>query len=75
MLDVLSIRKDFPLLQNRDVIYLDNAATTLKPQQVIDAVTYYYTNLGANSHRGDYDLSHDVDVYYEKCSCKSCKIY
>ena len=73
MLDVKSIRKDFPLLQNRNVIYLDNAATTLKPQSVIDAVTYYYTNLGANSHRGDYDLSHDVDVAYEDARAKVAK--
>jgi len=69
MFDVYKVREDFPILkrtmQGKPLIYLDNAATTLKPQCVIDAVTHYYTYLGANAHRGDYDLSHDVDVAYE----------
>ena len=65
-----SIRKDFPMLNGRkmqghDLVYLDNAATTLKPQCVIDAVTHYYTHLGANAHRGDYELSFEVDTAYE----------
>ena len=74
MLDVLKIRKDFPMLNHKEkVIYLDNAATTLKPQSVIDAVTYYYTDLGANAHRGDYDLSHNVDMAYEGARKKVAK--
>lgn len=69
MINVEEIRRDFPMLsktmQGKPLIYLDNAATTFKPQCVIDAVTSYYTDFNANCHRGDYDLSHDVDVAYE----------
>ncbi|WP_439847689.1 aminotransferase class V-fold PLP-dependent enzyme, partial [Faecalibaculum rodentium] len=50
------IRADFPILKRTmsgyPVDYLDNCATTLKPQQMIDAVVNYYTYLGANAHRG-----------------------
>lgn len=70
MLDINAIRKDFPMLHNRQMqqhplIYLDNAATTFKPQSVIDAVTHYYTDISVNAHRGDYELSFQVDVEYE----------
>lgn len=65
------IRQDFPMLKNKmqgqDLIYLDNAATTFKPQCVIDAVVHYYTHLGVNAHRGDYELSYQVDSAYEGC--------
>ncbi len=57
-------REDFPMLK-QDIIYLDNGATTLKPQSVIDAITDYYTNYSANAHRGDYDLSYKVDEAFE----------
>ena len=57
-------REDFPLLK-QDIIYLDNSATSLKPQCVIDAMNDYYTNYSANAHRGDYDLSFKVDQAYE----------
>lgn len=57
-------REDFPLLK-QDYIYLDNGATTLKPQCVIDKITEYYANYSANAHRGDYDLSYKVDMEYE----------
>ena len=70
MLDVHKIRKDFPMLeghrmQGMPLIYLDNAATTFKPQSVIDAVTHYYTDISVNAHRGDYELSYQVDTEYE----------
>lgn len=56
-----SIRKDFPLLSEKiydlDVVYLDNGATTLKPQVVVDAVNHYYTKETANIHRGIHYLS------------------
>ena len=58
-------REDFPLLK-QDITYLDNSATSLKPQVVIDAITDYYTNYSANAHRGDYDLSFKVDQAYEQ---------
>lgn len=72
MFDVELIRKDFPMLnekmmQGHPLIYLDNAATTFKPQVVIDAVTHYYCDLGVNCHRGDYELSYQVDTEYEAC--------
>ena len=57
-------REDFPMLK-KDLIYFDNGATTLKPKCVIDEITNYYENLGANSHRGDYDISKKVDELYE----------
>lgn len=70
MFDVQNIRHDFPMLdgktmQGHPLAYLDNGATTLKPQCVIDAVCDYYQNYSANAHRGDYDLSHEVDEHYE----------
>lgn len=70
MFDVNEIRKDFPMLQQHmqqhPLIYLDNAATTFKPQSVIDAVTHYYTDISVNAHRGDYELSFQVDTEYEE---------
>ncbi|MEG0823097.1 MAG: cysteine desulfurase [Erysipelotrichaceae bacterium] len=71
MFNIEEIRLDFPMLnnkrmQNHQLIYLDNAATTLKPQCVIDAVVNYYSNLGANAHRGDYELSYMVDTAFEE---------
>lgn len=53
-------REDFNML-NKDIIYLDNAATTLKPKQVIDDIVKYYNEYSANAHRGDYDISLKVD--------------
>lgn len=71
MFDVNEIRKDFPMLNgkmmhDKPLIYLDNGATTLKPQPVINAVCDYLTNYSGNAHRGDYDLSHEVDTKYEE---------
>ena len=70
MFDVQVIRKDFPMLNGKTMhgkplIYLDNGATTLKPQMVINTVCDYLTNYSGNAHRGDYDLSHEVDEQYE----------
>lgn len=60
----MEIRKDFPIL-NKDIIYLDSCATTLKPIDVINEVKDYYENYSANAHRGDYDISKIVDEKYE----------
>lgn len=66
--DVLALRKDFPMLngevkmQDRPLVWLDNASTTFKPTAVLDAVTEYYTKSTSNSHRGDYDLCYKMDV-------------
>lgn len=69
MMNVEKIRKDFKMLENtmqgHDLIYFDNAATSLKPKSVVDAVVNYYEHLGVNCHRGDYDLSFQVDSAYE----------
>jgi cysteine desulfurase/selenocysteine lyase len=55
-------RKDYPFFKNNpNTIFFDNAATALKPQCVIDAVSYYYSHLSCNAHRGDYNLSYLVD--------------
>ena len=67
--DVAAIRNDFPLLQTQShgkpLAYLDNAATSQKPQAVIAATTRYYTNYNANIHRGVYKLSADATAAYE----------
>ena len=57
-------RDDFYLL-NKDIIYFDNGATTLKPYILSDSLTDYYNNYSANAHRGDYDISLKVDMMYE----------
>ena len=68
-MEINETRKDFPILKrtmsDKPLVYLDNSATTLKPQPVIDAVMHYYTYLGANSHRGDYEMSAQVDEAFE----------
>ncbi len=60
-LDINKIRNDFPILKTtvngKPLTYLDNAATTQKPQTVIDAVTRYYTTYNSNIHRGNHHLS------------------
>mgnify|MGYP004701606715 CR=1 FL=1 len=70
MFEVGKIRQDFPFLMKAEqavpqLVYLDNAATTLKPQVVIDAVVHYYTDVSVNIHRGDYALSYEVSNAYE----------
>ena len=57
----MEIRKDFPIL-NKDIIYLDSCATTLKPIDVINEVKDYYENYSANAHRGDYYLSYKLNI-------------
>lgn len=69
MFDREKIRRDFPMIQSeaqKGRIYLDSAATSFKPQCVIDKVVEYYTKENANIHRGDYDLSFQVSSEYEE---------
>jgi cysteine desulfurase/selenocysteine lyase len=66
-----NIRKDFPILErtvreNKPLVYLDNASTTQKPNQVIDAITDYYRNHNANIHRAVYALAEESTELYEK---------
>ncbi len=64
------IIKDFPILQNRKIAYLDNGATTQKPVQVIDAIDKFYENNNANPHRGAYSLSIEATEEYENTRTK-----
>ena len=68
-LDTARIRADFPILQRRQkgrrLVYLDNAATTQKPQDVLDAILDYYRTTNANVHRGAYDLAIRATEAYE----------
>ena len=60
-------KKDFPLLGNRyPIVYLDNAATTQKPQVVIDALVDYYTHHNANVHRGLHQISDEATGMFEQ---------
>jgi cysteine desulfurase/selenocysteine lyase len=67
--DVEKIRQDFPILKRevygKPLVYLDNAATTQKPQSVIDATSRYYSELNANIHRGVHYLSQKATDEYE----------
>ena len=74
MLDVNSVRKHFPVINNNPKLsYLDSAASSLKPQEVIDSITNYYETLGVNVHRGVYDLSYKATDLYEGARAKIAK--
>ena len=64
------IKKDFPLLENRNIAYLDSGATTQKPKEVIEAIEKYYENSNANPHRGAYSLSIEATEQYENTRTK-----
>jgi cysteine desulfurase/selenocysteine lyase len=68
-LDVAAVRRDFPILRQRihgkPLVYLDNAATTQKPQAVLDALVHYYAEENANVHRGVHSLSGRATDSYE----------
>ena len=66
-----NLRKDFPILQrtvrdNKRLVYLDNASTTQKPNQVIDSISDYYRNYNSNIHRAVYALAEEATEAYEK---------
>ncbi len=69
-LDVKALRAQFPILQReidgKPLVYLDNAATTQKPQVVLDAIIDFYTTTNANVHRGAHFLSDEATRRYEK---------
>lgn len=73
-MDVQEIRQDFYLLKNGNLTYLDNAASTLKPKSVIDAINYYYERLGVNIHRGVYKLSYEATELYEQARAKVAEL-
>ncbi|MGQ9551291.1 MAG: cysteine desulfurase [Candidatus Bathycorpusculaceae bacterium] len=69
MLDPYKIREDFPILKRKindhDLIYFDNAATSQKPRQVIEAIKNFYENCNANVHRAVHTLSQEATELYE----------
>lgn len=70
LLDTEAIRKDFPILDrlvhdDRRLVYLDNAATSQKPRQVLDALSAYYEQSNANVHRGVHVLAEEATALYE----------
>ncbi|MBI2786605.1 MAG: aminotransferase class V-fold PLP-dependent enzyme, partial [Legionella longbeachae] len=73
-LDIHAIRRDFPVLNQKvndfDLIYFDNAATTQKPKAVIDAISYYYEHDNSNVHRGVHTLSVRATEHYEAARSK-----
>lgn len=70
MVNINDIRKDFPILsrkiKGKDLVYLDNGATTQKPSQVIDTINEYYANENSNIHRGVHTLSQEATTKYEE---------
>lgn len=75
MLDIEAIRRDFPILHRtvhgKPLVYLDNAATTQKPQAVIDALVEYYERYNANIHRGLHALAEEATARYEESRAKA----
>ena len=73
-IDPLKIREDFPILKRKvnghPLIYLDNAASSQKPKQVIEAITMFYENHYANIHRGVHTLSQEASEAYEEAHAK-----
>jgi cysteine desulfurase/selenocysteine lyase len=79
-LDPYQIRKDFPILQTltpngKPLVYLDNAASSQKPNSVIDGTTKYYSEENANIHRGIYHLSQHATELYEKTRIKTSHFF
>lgn len=67
MPNINNIKKHFPIFQkNPDLVYLDSAATSLKPQRVVDKLVEYYTDYSANVYRGIYKLSERATEEYEE---------
>ncbi len=69
-MDAYTLRKDFPVLSDKSLVYLDTAASSLKPRQVIDALDEYYEKYGVNVHRGVYNLSYVATSKYEEARKK-----
>jgi cysteine desulfurase/selenocysteine lyase len=69
MIDFAALRKEFPILDQevhgKPLVYLDNAATTHKPQAVIDAIVHYYGHINSNVHRGVHTLSQRATDAFE----------
>jgi len=74
MFDIKKVREDFPILKRKvngkPLVYFDNAATSQKPQVMIDALVDYYSNYNANIHRGVHTLSQEATSAYEEARLK-----
>lgn len=74
IMTIQDIRAEFPILSRKvngkDLIYLDNAATSQKPQSVIDSIAHYYSYYNANIHRGVHALSQEATHAYEQARQK-----
>lgn len=70
----IDFKKDFPFLNrqvdNMDIVYLDSAATSLKPRPVIDAISHYYSNVSTNVHRGKSYVTEEASNVYEQTRYK-----
>ena len=77
MLDVNKIRQDFPILSRqvygKQIVYLDNAATSQKPSSVIQSIVEYYEKYNSNIHRGVHALSMEATERYEEARLKCAK--
>ena len=72
-MNIEEIKKDFPILSNNKITYLDSGATTQKPIQVINSVKEFYEKYNANPHRGAYSLSVEATEVYENARTKIAK--
>ena len=74
MFDIKKVREDFPILDRKvngkPLVYFENAATSQKPQVMIDALVDYYSNYNANIHRGVHTLSQEATNAYEEARLK-----
>src|SRR3989440_10842082 len=76
--DVEKVRRDFPILKRvingKPLAYLDSAATTQKPRDVIDELTRFYNEYNANVHRGVYKISEEATAAYEEARAKIARL-
>lgn len=72
-MNIEEIKKDFPILSNNKITYLDSGATAQKPIQVINSVKEFYEKYNANPHRGAYSLSVEATEVYENARTKIAK--
>ena len=74
MIDIDKVRADFPILKEKvngkPLVYLDNAATSQKPQIVINSIVNYYTTINSNIHRGVHTLSQLATTAFEEARIK-----
>ncbi|MEN9594480.1 MAG: hypothetical protein RLY23_963, partial [Actinomycetota bacterium] len=76
-IDLAAIRSEFPLLKRqingKRLVYVDSAATSQKPQSVLDAMDNYYTTQNANVHRGVYTLAEEATSAFESARARTAK--